>query len=774
MLANVYFDFHQPVCIDALMGFEDSFIGGGILGDDVGLGKTIETIGLLLSRSNQRRDMISRGDTVPKALPTIIIVPQNIVFQWVSEIERFTDRFTIAVYYGAHRNSSNPKIIYVGAKKTQRLTRSHSFFNGNESNSDLIVITSYSTLSARHGPSALWKDTKDIMRRKWNAKRRYALSPKEFAQALTDNEVDKFKVIVDNPNQLHGLFNRVILDEGHTIRNQSKEIGNTITSLGGSYRLIITGTPTVNKLDDYCGLIKFLQNSRVQDEAYLRELGFNDEDFAERPSYIQRYAIKDSPLARVLHWNNPFALPDDDPRAVLRFTSEAAQLHIFVDEQIISMAEQGHLMSKILKHLIVRRTPSSTLGGNTIGAILPSVQRMVFECDFTPLERKHYDAAMADESTKLFAKSKNKDSVEFRTTAFRKQSLLASWIGFNFLLNYKAQKLASLRKDLTAFVMLMDLGRGQERSNIDEGKRIPISEDDKDDVQRILHWHCQGSPKLRKLLELLAEIVVLRKEKAIIWVNNPAQMEWLCQVSTPYFRLYNIANLWLQVLSLCGIDARQLRTDLPTKEHDALIHDFDRDPKTASVLICSFLVSCAGLNLQHLCRTSIEFEPPPNESTRQQSLGRVKRRGSLGTWVRHITLLTKNTLNTKQDFDSILNNLPVLVTQLDLKIFGGDNGDEDDGPIEVLGKWVLHESKLYPADHEDVQDLGLEPLSSDNLLLAISLIMAGRKPEGDVKTMRKRLAAGNKAGNFEEFNKLDPLWNSGPEETDGSGDDDLY
>ncbi|OAL50711.1 hypothetical protein IQ07DRAFT_680068 [Pyrenochaeta sp. DS3sAY3a] len=535
--------YQPPVCINALMGFEDSFIGGGILGDDVGLGKTIETIGLLLARSNQQRDMISRGETVPKALPTIIIVPQNIVFQWVSDIERFTERFTIAVCYGA-------------------------FFNRNESNSDLIVITSYSTLSARHGPRALWKDTKNILKKKWNAKRRHALSLKEFAQALTDNEVDKFKVIVDNPNQLHGLFNRVIVDEGHTIRNQSKEIGNTSTSLGGSYRLIITGT----------------------------------------------------------HHN----------------------------------------------------TRSSRL-------------------------REHHLSP----------------------------------------------------PELDAHVYSIYLG--QERSQIDEGKRIPISEDDKDDVQKILNWHCQGSPKLRKLLELLAEIVVLRKEKAIIWVNSPARMQWLCPV-----------------LSLCGIDARQLRTDLPAKELDALIHDYDRDPKTASVLICSFLVSCAGLNLQNLCRTFIEFEPPPNESTRQQARGRVKWRGSLGTWVRHITLPTKDTLNTKQDFDSILKNLPVLVTQLDLKIFGTDNGHEDDGPIEVLGKCVLHEAKLYPADHEDVQDLHLEPLSSDNLLLAISLIMAGRKPEGDVKAMRKRLAAGNKAGRFEEFNKLDPLWEGGPEETDSSEDDDLY
>jgi SNF2 family DNA or RNA helicase len=52
------FDFYQPTAIKAMVDFEDSWIGGDVLAEDVGLGKTIEVIGLLLFRSNERRRLI--------------------------------------------------------------------------------------------------------------------------------------------------------------------------------------------------------------------------------------------------------------------------------------------------------------------------------------------------------------------------------------------------------------------------------------------------------------------------------------------------------------------------------------------------------------------------------------------------------------------------------------------------------------------------------------------------------------------------------------------
>lgn len=48
MLGNLKFGFHQPTSIYAMVKNEDSCVGGGLLADEVGLGKSVETIGLLI------------------------------------------------------------------------------------------------------------------------------------------------------------------------------------------------------------------------------------------------------------------------------------------------------------------------------------------------------------------------------------------------------------------------------------------------------------------------------------------------------------------------------------------------------------------------------------------------------------------------------------------------------------------------------------------------------------------------------------------------------
>jgi SNF2 family DNA or RNA helicase len=205
---------------------------------------------------------------------------------------------------------------------------------------------------------------------------------------------------------------------------------------------------------------------------------------------------------------------------------------VYNDSKGFGTEEQGRRLAMVLQKIMLRRTQTSILDGIAIAKSLPRVQRSVFECEFTPTERAHYEYMMEDESSKLFKKSKNEKAVEWSTTAYRKWSLLASWLGFEYLLDYKAATLKSRRKNMDALSILRDVRKGQERLKIPKAGLLPITKDTKTtEIQKILEWHCAGSPKLRQLLPLLAEIVVLRKEKALIWVNNPAQAEWLEHVS---------------------------------------------------------------------------------------------------------------------------------------------------------------------------------------------------------------------------------------------------
>lgn len=185
----------------------------------------------------------------------------------------------------------------------------------------------------------------------------------------------------------------------------------------------------------------------------------------------------------------------------------------------ISRATRGKRILEILSNSMVRRAIASKLDGKRIGDQLPAVQRVTIECEFTKEEREHYDGAFSDTSVSLFGKDEKKGTVVWQTMIYRKLCLLSSWLGFVCLLHYKVGKLKDFRKNYgDALQILRDIRTKQRVEKVEENKRLPLP--DANDVQAILRSHCTGSPKLRQLLKIVAEIVILRKEKVILWVNT--------------------------------------------------------------------------------------------------------------------------------------------------------------------------------------------------------------------------------------------------------------
>lgn len=62
---------------------------GGILADDMGLGKTIQVLSFLLSEKNEN-----------KTHPSIIVTPTSLVYNWLSEIQKFTPNLNTIVITG--------------------------------------------------------------------------------------------------------------------------------------------------------------------------------------------------------------------------------------------------------------------------------------------------------------------------------------------------------------------------------------------------------------------------------------------------------------------------------------------------------------------------------------------------------------------------------------------------------------------------------------------------------------------------------------------------
>lgn len=136
---------------------------------------------------------------------TLIMAPVSVMSNWVQQIERHVKKergLNVLTYHGSGRKKMTPK----------------------EFTQYDVVITSYGTLSTEYMP-------------------RGSSEPPKIPR--TD-----------------GLFSmnwiRVVLDEGHIIRNASTKAAVAACSLLSTSRWVLTGTPIVNTIKDLYSMVKYL------------------------------------------------------------------------------------------------------------------------------------------------------------------------------------------------------------------------------------------------------------------------------------------------------------------------------------------------------------------------------------------------------------------------------------------------------------------------------------------------------------------------------------
>lgn len=584
------------------------------------------------------------------------MAPPDLLEQWKREIFKVCGDYnnvTVVEYHGTYS---------VGNPIEGPLTRNHAFFNGDDKNASVIILTTPRTLAQRHGPSAL---------ENWRRNNRY--SERQIKALSETPELPRGTW----PRDLHSCFRYVLVDEATSVKNVHSQSHLAVKYLNPDFTILATGTPDQNRVDDILGLAEIIEPKQRIREVEAQFNTANIEGF--NPYDEDKY-------------------PDDHPVGqILRLKLSSVKAHIIDAKDV---ATQGKNMAAFYASCMIRRSNHSSIKDyGMIGNDIPPITAKRIYVDWAKSdefdEKEKYDE-VAGPSLKRLVKKTKEGKIIWNFRYHRRLILASQWTGFN-----------KIDEQLKAQHCMEVLDKPDLCGTLAKMWATEHGETPQEDVKWQLSILLKGSPKGRALLELVRTIVVRNQKKLIIFCQQPAQMVH-----------------YKAILEAVGVKVACYHAGLSKAQKISMIDNFNKPlTRTGSATPMVFLTTIAlagvGLNLQYNCHHAIIPDPPSSQSAYDQAMTRLHRIGQENP-VKGFTLIGKNSFNMRTQDNTLRKAAPGALASIDKNLFEFSVSELEDGHVELnLNDWVNYEGMLVPADDPRVQGRELNVLSGYDVLKAL-------------------------------------------------------
>ncbi|EMC91603.1 hypothetical protein BAUCODRAFT_79159 [Baudoinia panamericana UAMH 10762] len=235
---------------------------GGILADQMGLGKTIMMLANIINGKPPEKE---------EHRATLIVASPALVSQWRAEIEKHS---------WSKRENKHGIGTIIESRAGCRLQSNNSEELLEQAD---IVLTTYHEVGQSY-PKAIF--------------------PPQLVTSKQKEEWWKHHY-EENRGILHrARFYRVVLDEAHAIKNHKGHISNACRGLTAKHRWAITGTPIMNNIKEFYPYFKFLQEPNTGSYKLFKENFCSPDDpdgIVKLSAFLRKFMIRRTHLDRLFN-----------------------------------------------------------------------------------------------------------------------------------------------------------------------------------------------------------------------------------------------------------------------------------------------------------------------------------------------------------------------------------------------------------------------------------------------------------------------------------------